>query len=217
MELIDFSSDLTDYQQTMYEAVSGNPRILAKAVGQFFVPDGESRNGRFYTKKFWESVISSDTCKSRLNNGMLGTLLHPTDPKMAHPIYSSHVLKRLWIDGKKGMGEAFILDTPIGRIVDTFQASKLVKLYTSSRAQGAYKTERYNGLLMPDENKFNLETFDFVLDPGFMEASPDIKGMMESISECYMDNFKYIDLPKSDKESRAKRLVEDVNIILKAK
>ena len=30
--------------------------ILAKVKGQFFVPDGKSRNGRFYPKELWEKT-----------------------------------------------------------------------------------------------------------------------------------------------------------------
>lgn len=252
--LTDLSDDYTELIVELYEdAKLNNNKVLSKVKGQFFVPDGKSRNSRFYPRSLWEKVLGNEEIVESLSNGMLGTLLHPTDPKMAHPLYSSHVVKNLWIDEKgKGMGEAFILDTPVGRIVDTFHKSKLVKLFTSSRAWGSFKEgKKIDGMPVVDEENYVFKTFDIVLDPGFREAAPKFESnsmeaeALESLSECYLngscdcvlktvsdtmttpleeieeiaetflDNIEHIDLPKAEKQGRARQLLEDINTLLK--
>ena len=51
--------------------------ILGKVKGEFFVPDGKSRNKRFYPRELWEKVISSQAIKEKLANRlMFGTIGH---------------------------------------------------------------------------------------------------------------------------------------------
>lgn len=109
LDSLDLSNDFwePDYSSDIYESVQGNSKILGRWQGQMFVPDGKSRNRRFYTESLWRKVLADEEVQRTLKNGMLGTLLHPTDEKMAHPIYSSHVIKKLWIDGKKGLGSIY--------------------------------------------------------------------------------------------------------------
>lgn len=220
MEFIDFSDDLNNLQVDLYESVRDNPKVLAKVQGQFFVPDGASRNKRWYSESFWRDILGRSEIKQSLEDGMLGTLLHPTDDKLSHPMYSSHVTKRLWIDGKKGLGEAYILNTPVGRIVDTFEHSGLVKLYTSSRAYGKYvEGKKHEGMPVVDSKNYVLKTFDFVLDPGFMAAlpgyEPNVKEAFESLSECFLGNINEFNMPIVEKERRAKLLIRDMDLILK--
>jgi len=218
MNLIDFSDDLVDFKVDLYESVTDRPKVLAKCVGPFFVPDGVSRNKRFYPEAFWRSVISTPDVTRTLQNGMLGTLLHPTNEKLSHPMYSSHTVKRLWIDDKSGtkmgLGEAYILDTPIGRIIDTFQSSGMVNLFVSSRAWGKYiEGKKHEGMPVVDQKNYVLKTFDFVLEPGFLEARPSFSKTMEMLEECYYDTLK--DIPDTcRKESQAEMLVRDLDLIL---
>lgn len=227
---LDFSDDLNSLEVDLYESIgSGNPssKVLARVQGQFFVPDGASRNKRWYSESFWRDVLGRDEVTRSLNDGMLGTLLHPSNDKLAHPMYASHVTKKLWVDNhKKGMGEAYILNTPVGRVVDTFQQSKLVKLYTSSRAYGKYvEGKKHEGMPVVDSKNYFLKTFDFVLDPGFIEAlpgyssSPEGKGVItafEALSECFLGNMDEFNMPKVEKERRAKLLVRDMDILLRS-
>jgi hypothetical protein len=208
MDIINLSDDYTEFSDVVYESVSGNPKILSKVVGSFFVPNGHSRNDRFYSESLWKKVLESSVIKQSLNDGMLGTLVHPESDKMAHPIYSSHVIKKLWIDGRKrGMGEAYLLDTPVGRIVDTFQQSKLVKMYVSSRAWGQLKKSESKNVV--DEDNYVLETFDFVLQPGFLEASPEFSKTMEQLTECYI----YSGVSKRQRTTKIDNLLKDIDLI----
>ena len=218
MEFIDFSDDYVELNPELMEAKSSSlpPKTLGRFRGTFFIPGGVSRNNRYYPESLWRKVLESDEVKASLKNGMIGTLLHPKEEKYAHPIYSSHVVKRLWIDEKKktGMGEAYLLDTPVGRVCETFAKSGLVKLYVSSRAWGRYDGEM-NGIPVVDEDNFLFKTFDLVLDPGFLEASPQFSEQLEMLSECFLENINEWRLSRVERESKAVKLIRDVDIILK--
>jgi hypothetical protein len=116
---------------------------------------------------------------------MYGTVFHPQkEPSIEE---YSHVITNLWIDrdrvtGKKiGMGEALILDTPRGRVLNTFL--KLGSRWcVSSRASGSFlpgkKTQ--SGAQIVDPDTFQLETFDFTPDPGFLDAHPKLVESLEN-------------------------------------
>lgn len=225
MELIDFSDDIVPLNVGLLESVSGAPKVLAKFSGTFFVPDGASRNKRWYPESLWRKTLESQPVQKALQDGMIGTLLHPTDEKMAHPMYASHVVKSLAITEdvdeargkvrKTGRGEAFILDTPIGRIVETFQRSGLVSLYVSSRAYGKYKKdEKHQGMPVVDENNYVLKTFDLVMEPGFLEAKPQFGEQLEQLAECYLSHINDLRLKKPERESRARKLIRDMDLVL---
>lgn len=192
MDIIDFSDDYIPLKTTLYESIKNIPEVLARCAGQFFVPNGVSRNKRYYSEELWRRVLNASDTKKALADGMLGTLVHPSDDKMAHPMYSSHVVKRLWIDRSNvGMGEAYVMDTPIGRIVNSFSQSGLVNLYVSSRAYGQYKEGvTREGVPVIDDSNFVLKTFDFVTEPGFLAANPKfyneaLNEAFNSLKNCY--------------------------------
>jgi len=158
---------------------------LSKIRGPFFFPGGTSRNERYYSPDLWESVLSQPRIQEKLKNlVMYGTVFHP---KSEPPIEEySHVITRLWIDTdpmtnkKVGMGEALILDTPRGKVLNTFL--KLGSRWcVSSRASGTYvsgkKTE--SGAQVVDPESFQLDTFDFTPDPGFLDAHPKLVESLE--------------------------------------
>jgi len=179
-----------DYlNESSNKSVADGRNVLAVVQGVFFVPDGISRNERYYPKIFWETIIEHPDLKRRLDDKvMFGCIGHEdrgitesdiTDGKV------SHIVTKLWIDPstKMGMGEAYILGTPAGRnLYVVMKAGSKIKV--SSRASGDYKAnEDHNGMPIVDENNYYLETFDFVLNPGFIETNPSIKESMQKIKE----------------------------------
>lgn len=225
MNLISFSDDYVDLEIDLYESVSNIPKVLGRMVGQYFVPNGVSRNNRFYSESLWKNTIESKRIKDKLAGGMLGTVLHPKTTEkdgalnLAHPMYASHVTRNLYIDDKnRGVGESYVLDTPMGRIVDTFSKSGLVQLFVSSRAYGKMGNQKVNGIPIIEENSYFLDTFDIVLDPGFLECKVgegNLRESLEALSECYLDNINEITtMAKVEKESRASKLVRDMNLII---
>lgn len=150
--------------------------ILAKVRGPFFCPDSVSRNRRYYSKSLWEKVLASPDVLGRLKDRtMFGTISHDTplnDVSLRDGKFS-HIVTKLWIDENgQGMGEALILNTPSGKILNTV-ARAGSKLYVSTRARGSSQGS-YNGVPKVNEADYKLETVDFVLNPGFLEANPEL-------------------------------------------
>ena len=166
------------------EGVAKKPGVLAVVEGVFFVADIPSRNGRVYPRELWEQVLSSSDVKRMLKDRVLfGTVGH-TDDQIDDLIREqkiSHVVTDLKIlsDGK-GWGRAEILDTPLGRVLKTLLESGS-KLAVSSKAYGEYEGQTAEGYWKVSPSGFRLERFDFVVDPGFLEAQPKLKEVYESV------------------------------------
>jgi hypothetical protein len=176
-----FKGDLFDSQgfqlvEAKDDQVVDGKNVIGKIAGPFFVPNGKSRNKRFYPESLWKKTLSRGDIQERINNRqMLGTIGHEQllDDDAVREGKVSHITTKLEIreDGQ-GYGEALILGTPSGQILKTM-AGAGVKMYVSSRATGGYKGE-HEGVPIVDESKYQLKGFDFVLDPGFLEANPSL-------------------------------------------
>lgn len=170
-------------ENLVFESVDNkNSAILGRMKGEFFFPDGISRNNRWYSRKLWENALNSDVVKKKLENRlMLGTISHDTeysDTSLQEGKFS-HIITKLYIDENgRGIGEADILDTPAGRVLHTMLKAG-VKLSVSSRADGDFMGE-HNGIPAVNEDTYSLESFDVVLEPGFLNAKPQL---VESLQE----------------------------------
>jgi hypothetical protein len=156
--------------------------VLGVFEGCFFVPDGFSRNKRFYSKELWEKALNSKSLKERLESrklfGALGHEDKPLDEKdIAQGKHAFNIVK-LWIDESTGlgMGKALIMNTESGW--NMFCAMKTgAKFQMSSRAKGGFKEGvtkiDENGIKQPvvDPDTYNVFNWDAVLDPGFLETS----------------------------------------------
>lgn len=170
--------------------------VLGVLEGVYFVPDGYSRNKRFYPRELWENVLKQ-VVPTLSSIAMLGTLEHPTTEEAAHPKNASHVVRKLWIgkDGK-GYGRSYILNTPIGSLVYILGSSldeegnTLVPLYMSSRGLGKVSGYTKDGYEVVDPKTYVLESFDVVLNPGFVDAKPGLSGIVESVLPEVLDMDK---------------------------
>ena len=90
-----------------------------------------------------------------------GELGHPDGPTV-NLERVSHLVTELYPDGKNIIGEARILDTPMGKIVKTLM-DEGTKLGVSSRGMGSLQ-ENSNGLLEVQDD-FELLCWDFVSTP----------------------------------------------------
>ena len=160
--------------------------IIGMVEGQFFQPDGMSRNNRWYPRSLWENVLASADVKNRLlNHTMFGEIGHSDGPVTDMTLRSgeaSHIITDLWIDEKgRGMGRAYILGTETGRRLKMYLGAK-AKLKVSTRGEGIYlEGETHNGCPIIDPASYELQTVDFVLNPGFMETSANLTAQRESV------------------------------------
>jgi hypothetical protein len=209
---INESSDLVDGQH-----------ILAEIEGEFFVPNGMSRNGRYYPKSLWEKVIDNPRIKQRLTDRlMFGTVGHdaPLGDEAIREGYVSHIVTNIRIDEAtgKGIGNAVILNTPSGRVLNTVIRAGS-KLAVSSRANGTFKG-KHKGKPVVDEDTYDVEGWDFVVDPGFLEAKPDLKESLQEIENKFNIDSNHEGDNTMSAEDTSKKLVEHIaneNVDLKQK
>jgi len=156
--------------------------VLAVVRGPAFVPNGYSRNGRFYPKELWENVINDEKTKSALDRKlMFGCIGHPTGEYTLDQLLESgkvsHIVTSIEIKNNMGIAEYNILNTPSGRILNAV-ISAGSRLYVSTRGFGGYAqgVKKHNGMTYKilDKNNFAIESIDFVISPGFLEADPSL-------------------------------------------
>lgn len=187
MELVTgiFQPDIDFKIEDVSEGKVNGQSVLARVEGQFFVPDGKSRNRRYYPRSLWEKALSQPYITEKIENKtMYGTIGHtqPLDDNAILEGKVSHIVTKLYIDDTgRGIGEALILDTPAGNVLNTLLRAGS-KLYVSSRAKGKFKGT-HDGMPIVDENNYHMKTFDFVVDPGFLEAHPDLKESYDNLAE----------------------------------
>lgn len=154
------------------------PGVLSTVEGPFMEVEIENRNGRKYTQSLIRNkIVEADYTKEQLENRtLLGEARHPQDRYEVWIPDVSHNIIALWFneDGTLLMGRADILDTPMGRIVQTL-VDYGSKVGISARASG--RMVQMNGDTYAEEESYQFKTFDFVTNPSFvqsrMEELPD--------------------------------------------
>jgi hypothetical protein len=201
-------TELYDFPEEMLEVKEpSRPGVLATLTGPFFFPNMPSRNRRVYPTEAWNKALANDHTKRLLeSNLMMGTVGHK-DMEFDELISEqkvSHLTRKLWMEEKNGklvgMGEVDILDTPVGRILNTIIRAG-GKMAVSSKSYGEYKESRDpQGNQIVDDNKFYCQRFDFVVDPGFLGAMPQLR---ESLDELLKDGSTVLD------EKRVVELIDE--------
>lgn len=182
----DSFSGSTEFAMQLLESTEADTKkgILCRIKGDFFFPDGFSRNKRFYPKELWEKALSSPRIQKKLKDrNLYGTISHEQEinDKAFLEGKISHIVEKLEITNEgRGYGEIAVLNTPAGEILDTL-ARAGSKLYVSTRGHGTFKGEK-DGMPMVDPDTFVLETVDFVLEAGFEGASPELSEKLKQLS-----------------------------------
>ena len=116
-------------------------------------------NGRVYPQAILEREVEN---YARLvqNNRALGELDHP-DSSVINLANASHMVTKIWMEGKECKGTIRVLDTPAGKTLRTLVESG-VQLGISSRGMGSVKEN--NGVTLVEDD-FQLICFDMVSDP----------------------------------------------------
>ena len=186
-------------QNLQFEESKGRLGILGTVKGDFFFANTPSRNSRKYPAECWEKVQSNEDIqrliKDRLMYGTIGHVDKDMDSLLREGL-ASHLTTKFGLleDRITGYGEADILDSPVGRILNSVIRSGS-KLSISSKANGDYKGKDENGVDEVDPEKFIFERFDFVIDPGFLKAKPQLQ---EALNEAFKDTRKYVFMNNSN-------------------
>tara|TARA_B100000745_G_C20012242_1_gene343941 strand:- start:49 stop:705 length:657 start_codon:yes stop_codon:yes gene_type:complete len=144
-----------------------------KIRGIFMQADVKNRNGRIYPMEVLEKQVSDYNKKFIKEKRAFGELGHPEGPTV-NLERVSHMITRLEPDGKNFIGEAKIMNTPMGKIVKNLM-DEGAKLGVSSRGMGSL--EQKNGANYVKDDFYLATAADIVADPSAPNAF--VEGIME--------------------------------------
>ena len=133
----------------------------------------KNRNGRVYPFPVLEKEVNRYNKDYVNQNRAFGELGHPDGPTV-NLERASHMITSLKPDGKNFIGEAKILKTPMGRIVENLMDAG-GKLGVSSRGMGSL--EQKNGANYVKNDFYLATAADIVADPSAPNAF--VQGIME--------------------------------------
>ena len=176
-----------------------------KIRGVFMEADVKNRNNRMYPMQVLEKEVKRYNKEYVQQKRAFGELGHPDGPTV-NLERVSHMITKLYPDGKQFVGEAKIMDTPYGKIVKNL-IDEGAKLGVSSRGMGSLEPRRDMHVVKDD---FYLATAaDIVADPSAPNAF--VEGIMEG-KEWIWDNgiVKEVDIAQYRAELRkeSKKLEE---------
>ena len=172
MHTVKLFSEAVENVEYICEAQENGPKKYS-IRGPFMQAEVKNRNGRVYPME----VLSKEVEKYNKNfvdqNRAFGELGHPDGPTV-NLERVSHRITSLRPDGQNFIGEAKIMDTPMGKIVKNLMDEEC-KLGVSSRGMGSLD-ERGGAKYVRDD--FYLATAaDIVADPSAPNAF--VEGIME--------------------------------------
>ena len=172
MHTVKLFSEAVENVEYICEAQENGPKKYS-IRGPFMQAEVKNRNGRVYPME----VLSKEVEKYNKNfvqqNRAFGELGHPDGPTV-NLERVSHRITSLRPDGNNFIGEAKIMDTPMGKIVKNLMDEEC-KLGVSSRGMGSLD-ERGGAKYVRDD--FYLATAaDIVADPSAPNAF--VEGIME--------------------------------------
>ena len=144
-----------------------------KIRGIFMQADIKNRNGRIYPMEVLDEEVKNYNKKFIKQNRAFGELGHPDGPTV-NLERVSHMITSLEPDGKNFIGEAKIMDTPMGKIVKNLM-DEGAKLGVSSRGMGSLKQK--GGANVVSDDFYLATAADIVADPSAPNAF--VEGIME--------------------------------------
>jgi len=201
MKLI--SEHLDDIEFITEDDAEGKKNYRIRGV--FMEADIKNRNNRMYPMNVLEKEVKRYNKEYIQQKRAFGELGHPDGPTV-NLERVSHMITKLYPDGKQFVGEAKIMDTPYGKIVKNL-IDEGAKLGVSSRGMGSLEPRKDMHVVKDD---FYLATAaDIVADPSAPNAF--VEGIMEN-KEWIWDNgvVKEVNIAKYRAELRkeSKRLEE---------
>ena len=177
MKLI--SEHIEDVEYITEEKDNGEKTYKIKGV--FMQSEVKNRNGRVYPFPVLQKEVNRYNKDYVNENRAFGELGHPDGPTV-NLERASHMITSLKPEGKNFVGQATILKTPMGRIVENLMDAG-GKLGVSSRGMGSL--EQMNGANYVKNDFYLATAADIVADPSAPNAF--VQGIMEG-KEWVWDN-----------------------------
>ena len=172
MNTVKLFSEAVEEVEYITEAKEGGGKNY-KIKGIFLQADIKNRNGRVYPMEVLEKEVSRYNKKFINENRAYGELGHPEGPTV-NLERVSHMVTELHPDGKNFIGEAKIMETPMGKIVKNIM-NEGGKLGVSSRGMGSLNQK--NGANYVRDDFYLATAADIVADPSAPNAF--VEGIME--------------------------------------
>tara|TARA_R110000822_G_scaffold2977_4_gene13616 strand:+ start:472 stop:1083 length:612 start_codon:yes stop_codon:yes gene_type:complete len=158
--------------QILSEGKGGGPM---KIRGLFSEAEKVNGNKRVYGKKLLERECDK-LGKMIAERRLVGELDHPSS-EVVSLSNASHLITGLQFEGNKIIGEAEVLNTPSGKVLQELLKSG-VQVGISSRATGSLEQDMSEDCYRVQDN-LKMITWDMVSDPSCQGAYPTLKeGML---------------------------------------
>ena len=192
-----------------YLVEENNGRKDYKIRGVFLQSDLKNRNGRVYPTDILNKEVKRYNAEFINKKRAFGELGHPDGPTV-NLERVSHMITKLYPEGKNFIGEAKIMNTPYGKIVKGL-IDEGAQLGVSSRGMGSLESRGGANYVKDD---FYLATAaDIVADPSAPDAF--VEGIMEN-KEWVWDNGvlveKNIDAWKREIESAKRNALAEAKV-----
>ena len=142
--------------------------------GIFAQAEKKNRNGRVYPMPIMEKALGKYNTEQVEKGRAVGELNHPEGPTV-NLDKVSHKINKLEFQGNDIVGEASILETPMGQIVKGLLDGG-VTFGVSTRGMGSL-SQRNNAMVVNDD--YILNAVDIVQDPSAPSAF--VNGIMEGV------------------------------------
>jgi len=156
-----------------YLVEENNGKKEYKIKGIFLQSEIKNRNGRIYPTEVLAKEVKRYNAEFINKSRAFGELGHPDGPTV-NLERVSHMIKKLYPEGKNFIGEAKIMDTPYGKIVKSL-IDEGAKLGVSSRGMGSL--EQRGGSNYVGRDFYLATAADIVADPSAPDAF--VEGIME--------------------------------------
>ena len=145
-----------------------------KIRGIFAQAEKKNRNGRIYPMPIIEKAVNKYDTEQVQRGRAVGQLNHPEGPTV-NLDKVSHKINKLEFQGNDVVGEASILETPMGQVVKGLLDGG-VTFGVSTRGMGSL-SQRNNAMVVNDD--YILNAVDIVQDPSAPGAF--VNGIMEGV------------------------------------
>ena len=165
------SEEIQDVEYVTEQKENGKKNYKIKGI--FMQADIKNRNGRVYPEEVLAKEVRRYNKEQINQNRAYGELGHPEGPTI-NLERASHMITKLYPDGKNFIGEAKVLSTPMGEIVKNLLDDG-AKLGVSSRGMGSLNQK--NGANYVNGDFYLATAADIVADPSAPNAF--VQGIME--------------------------------------
>ncbi len=201
-----FSFEVLDKKNTVTEDVNGREVPVMRVTGLFQKGDSQNANGRIYPTSEVLGPAVRSIQEDISGRSVVGEFDHPSDAKI-HLDRVSHLITKIWMEGKKVYGEAEILHRlPCGAALRGLFEHK-VRVGISSRGVGDMEVVEQGGQevyrVMPG---YAFVTWDAV-------AEPSVNGAILNIQESMNRRLRPLrqERRKFSPETYDKMLVAEIN------